>query len=235
MLKANSQKHKARKTMSDFLSKLKGIFIVQASADGNASVGTSAKTDVTAKYEITTTTTEIATPIGKVSDKFYEILFGAMEINNQPGFDYLEYKKSLQTLSKMPMDEATRYGSAYAAAQAMGVSSQALNDSAQFYLNLLKTEDSKFQDSVNIQRQKQIGSKEKAIIDFEATIKAKGEQIAKLTQEIAVHQQDMGKMKAEISEAVVKIETTLNDFHATFSDLINQIGQDIENMKKYLK
>jgi hypothetical protein len=45
----------------------------------------------------------------------------------------------------------------------------------------------------------------------------------------------MGKMKAEISEAVVKIETTLSDFHATFSDLINQIGQDIENMKKYLK
>jgi septal ring factor EnvC (AmiA/AmiB activator) len=135
----------------------------------------------------------------------------------------------------MPMDEATRYGSAFAAAQAMGVTTLQLNDSAQFYLNVLKTEDAKFQESVNIQRQKQIGSKEKAIIDLDATIKAKGEQIAKLTQEIAVHQDDMGKMKAEISEAVVKIETTLNDFHATYSDLTTQIGQDVENMKKYLK
>ncbi|MFY7912215.1 MAG: hypothetical protein ACOVO2_21800, partial [Emticicia sp.] len=210
--------------MSDFLSKLKGIFIVQTPSDGQTAEATPAKTDVNAKPAVTTTKTEVVTPAGKVSDKFYEILFGAMETNNQPGFDYLEYKKSLQTLAKMPMDEATRYSSAYAAAQAMGVSSQQLNDSAQFYLNVLKTEDSKFQESVNAQRQKQIGSKEKAIADLDATIKAKGEQIARLTQEIAAHQEDMGKMKAEISEAVVKIETTLSDFHATYSDLIGQIG-----------
>ncbi len=220
--------------MSDFLSKLKGIFIVQTPADGQAAEATSAKTDAT-KPATATTKTEVVMPTGKVSDKFYDILFEAMETNNQPGFDYLEYKKSLQTLAKMPMDEATRYSSAYAAAQAMGVSSQQLNDSAQFYLNVLKTEDSKFQESVNAQRQKQIGSKEKAITDLDATIKAKGEQIARLTQEIAAHQEDMGKMKAEISEAVVKIETTLSDFHATYSDLIGQIGQDVENMKKYLK
>lgn len=221
--------------MSDFLSKLKGIFIVQTPADGQTAEATSAKTDATTKPATATTKTEVVMPTGKVSDKFYDILFEAMETNNQPGFDYLEYKKSLQTLAKMPMDEATRYSSAYAAAQAMGVSSQQLNDSAQFYLNVLKTEDSKFQESVNAQRQKQIGSKEKAITDLDATIKAKGEQIARLTQEIAAHQEDMGKMKAEISEAVVKIETTLSDFHATYSDLIGQIGQDVENMKKYLK
>lgn len=217
--------------MSDFLSKLKGIFIVQAPSDGKSAEAT------VSKPVTTNNAVPVAAPIstGKPSDKFYEILFGAMETNNQPGFDYLEYKKSLQTLAKMPMDEATRYSSAYAAAQAMGVSSQALNDSAQFYLNVLKTEDSKFQESVSIQRQKQIGSKEKAITDLDATIKAKGEQIAKLTQEIAVHQEDMGKMKAEISEAVVKIETTLSDFQATYSDLTGQIGQDVENMKKYLK
>ncbi len=235
MLKAYCLKHKARKTMSDFLSKLKGIFIVQSPAEGQTAEATPAKTEATTKPVVTTPKAEVVTPTGKVSDKFYEILFGAMETNNQPGFDYLEYKKSLQTLAKMPIDEATRYSSAYAAAQAMGVSSQALNDSAQFYLNVLKTEDSKFQESVNAQRQKQIGSKEKAIADLDATIKAKGEQIAKLTQEIAAHQEDMGKMKAEISEAVVKIETTLSDFHATYSDLIGQIGQDVENMKKYLK
>lgn len=221
--------------MSDFLSKLKGIFIVQTATDGKATEATPVKTDGTVKPAETTPKVEVVVPTGKVSDKFYEILFGAMETNNQPGFDYLEYKKSLQTLSKMPMDEVTRYSSAYAAAQAMGVSSQALNDSAQFYLNVLKSEDAKFQESVNAQRQKQIGSKEKAITDLDATIKAKGEQIAKLTQEIAVHQEDMSKMKAEISEAVVKIETTLSDFHATYSDLIGQIGQDVENMKKYLK
>ncbi len=218
--------------MSDFLSKLKGIFVLQTTADGKVVESTTTTT------KTTTTTANVApvdTPSGKVSDKFYDILFGAMEANNQEGFDYLEYKKSLQTLAKLPMDEQTRYASAFAAAQAMGVTSSKLNESAQFYLNILKSEDSKFQESVNIQRQKQIGSKEKAITDLDAMMKAKGEQIAKLTQEIAASQEEMGKMKAEISEAVVKIETTLSDFHATYSDLTSQIGQDVEKMSKYLK
>jgi hypothetical protein len=123
--------------MSDFLSKLKGIFVVQTTADG--------KTVESAPKPATTTTNVVplapASVSGKVSDKFYDILFGAMEANNQEGFDYLEYKKSLQTLSKMPMDEQTRYASAFAAAQAMGITASKLNESAQFYLNILKSEE----------------------------------------------------------------------------------------------
>jgi len=222
--------------MSDFLKKLKGIFVVEAATEGQAADTTtqaSEKAETPASKPMPSVTP--AAPVGKASDKFYDILLGAMEANNQEGFDYLEYKKSLQTLAKMPMDEQTRYFSAFAAAQAMGVTPQKLTDSAAFYLKILASEDSKFQDSVNTQRQKQIGNKEKAIADMEATIKAKGEQIAKLTEEIQTHQSDMEKMKAEISDAVVKIETTLSDFHATFDELTTQINKDVENMNKYLK
>lgn len=223
--------------MSDFLKKLKGIFVVEAPTDGQAAENTEKAN--TAKPETSAgNTTPVPAPVapaGKASEKFYDILLGAMEANNQEGFDYLEYKKSLQTLAKMPMDEQTRYFSAFAAAQAMGVTPQKLTDSANFYLKVLASEDAKFQESVNVQRQKQIGNKEKAIADMDATIKAKTDQIAKLTQEIQAHQADMEKMKAEISDAVVKIETTLSDFHATFDELTTQINKDVENMGKYLK
>ena len=220
--------------MSDFLKKLKGIFVVEGATDGQTT-DSAAPTKPEEKSTSTTPSPSPVTPTGKASEKFYDILLGAMEANNQEGFDYLEYKKSLQTLAKMPMDEQTRYFSAFAAAQAMGITSQKLTESANFYLKVLASEDSKFQESVSVQRQKQIGNKEKAIADMDATIKAKGEQIAKLTQEIQTHQTDMEKMKAEISDAVVKIETTLSDFHATFDELTSQIGKDIENMNKYLK
>ena len=53
---------------------------------------------------------------GKVSSKFMEILFKAMEDNNLDGFDYLEFKQSLKSLEKMPMDEQTRFKSAFAMA-----------------------------------------------------------------------------------------------------------------------
>jgi hypothetical protein len=223
--------------MSDFLKKLKSVFVVESPADAQTTENTDKSNTAKSATSANSTTSHSTptAPAGKASEKFYDILLGAMEANNQEGFDYLEYKKSLQTLSKMPMDEQTRYFSAFAAAQAMGVTPQKLTDSANFYLKVLASEDSKFQESVNAQRQKQIGNKEKAIADMDATIKAKTDQIARLTQEIQAHQADMEKMKAEISDAVVKIETTLNDFHATFSELTAQINKDVENMGKYLK
>lgn len=222
--------------MSDFLKKLKGIFVVDVPSDGSAPASTtSAKPTTAPQAEKPVVQAPTVTPTGKVSDQFYDILLGAMEQNNQAGFDYLEYKKSLQTLAKMPMDEQTRYFSAFAAAQAMGVTSEKLVDSAQFYASVLKKEEEKFQLAHQAQRDKQIGGKEKAIADVDATIKAKTEQIARLTEEIKTHQTDMEKMKAEISEAVVKIETTQSDFQATYQDLVSQISTDVENMKKYLK
>ena len=82
--------------MSDFLSKLKGIFIVvQAPADGKTAEPNTKPATPSYYYAVPVASEPVS---GKVTDKFYDILFGAMEANNQEGFDYLEYKKSLQTL-----------------------------------------------------------------------------------------------------------------------------------------
>ncbi len=172
---------------------------------------------------------------GNVSEIFTDILLQSMERNNQAGFDYIEYKRSLQTLEKMPMDEKTRYFSAFAAAQSMGISQQQLINSAKFYLGILKTEEQQFQQATKGQREKQIGGKEKTIAALSKTIHEKGELIAKLTQEIQQHQTDMEAMTAEIREAVVKIETTMQDFHASFANLESQINGDISKMETYLK
>ena len=83
---------------------------------------------------------------GKVTSKFTNILFGAMEKNDQEGFDYLEFKQSLQNLAKMPMDEATRFKSAFAMAQTMGVTPDLLVKSAEFYIQVLDGEKNLFPD-----------------------------------------------------------------------------------------
>ena len=217
--------------MSDFLKKLKGVFVVD---DGSEPEEKTQPEAPTKKAPVAV----IANPSpvsGNVSEKFTEILLQSMERNNQEGFDYIEYKKSLQTLEKMPMDEKTRYFSAFAAAQSMGISQQKLIDSAKFYLGILKTEEQQFQNATKGQREKQIGGKEKAIASLEKTIQEKGELIAKLTEEIQQHQTDMDAMKSEIQEAVVKIDTTMQDFHASFTNLESQINGDISKMQTYLK
>lgn len=171
---------------------------------------------------------------GKVSSKFTEVLLGSMEKADLEGFDYLEYKKSLQSLAKMPMDEATRYKSAYAMAQTMGVSPDKLVQTAQHYINTLHKEEQKFEQALQAQKEKQIGSKLQQYKQLEQLVAKKAEQIKLLTQEIEQHQGQMEATKSEVSDASVKIETTKNNFIASYNMLVAKIQEDIDKMKQYL-
>lgn len=172
---------------------------------------------------------------GKVTNKFVEILFGAVEKNNLDGYDYLEYKQSLKALSKMPMDEEMRYQSAFAAAKPLGATPQKLVESAGHYLNVLKQEESKFSQALVQQKSKQIGDRETRLKQLDSIIVQKQKQIEQLNKEIEEHQQHKEKMKNEISSSSIKVETTKNNFIASYNKIVGQIQSDINNMKKYLK
>ncbi|MEN0051263.1 MAG: hypothetical protein AAF806_29635, partial [Bacteroidota bacterium] len=116
------------------LKNLKSLFIVEeeeASKDNASKVTSSKPKPQTIPNDAPVIQESQEGKKGKVSSKFTEVLLGSMEKADLEGFDYLEYKKSLQSLAKMPMDEATRYKSAYAMAQTMGVSPDKLVQTAQ--------------------------------------------------------------------------------------------------------
>ena len=100
---------------------------------------------------------------GTANQRFTEILLTALEQNNQEGFDYFEYRESLKSLSKMPLDERTKYQSAYAMAQTMGATPEKLKTSAGHYIQVLKNELSKFEDAHSQQRARLIGDRENRI------------------------------------------------------------------------
>ena len=172
---------------------------------------------------------------GKITTKFMEILLAAMDKKNLDGFDYLEFKQSLKSLEKMPMDEATRYQSAFAMAKTMGATPAHLVKTADHYINVLKHEEKKFGQALVAQRKKQVGGRETQIQQLETGIRQKAEHIKKLTAEIEKDQKTLAQIKSEISGAVVKVETTKNNFVASFNSLVAQIQKDIDNMQKYLK
>ncbi len=183
----------------------------------------------------TANTTESAGAAGQVTDKFMSILLAAMDKNNLDGFDYLEFKQALKNLENMPMDEKTRYQSAFAMAKTMKVTPEHLVKTADHYVAILQQEDQKFGQALAAQRSKQIGGREQQMADLEKGIKAKAEQIQRLTKEIEADQKTLATIKEEISGAVVKVETTKNNFVASFNSLVAHIQKDIDNMKKYLK
>ena len=171
---------------------------------------------------------------GKINMKFTEVLFAAMERENQEGFDYLEFKQSLQSLAQMPMDEATRYQSALAMAKTLGAAPANLLQSAGHYLNVLKLEENKFQEALTKQKEERIGQMSKEKGSLEAAVNEKAEAIKKLTLEIEAHRKKLDQLKTEILEATQKVESTKNDFIASYNSLVSQIQLDIDNMKKHL-
>ncbi len=170
-----------------------------------------------------------------MTDKFSEILLGALEKNNQSGFDYFEFRQALRNLAKMPMDEQTRFQSAYAMAQTMGATPAGLVESANYYLKVLSTEQLHFNEAHQQQRTKLIGNREEEVKNIEATMQQKAEQIKQLTQQIEEHGQRAEQIRKELQDTTVKIENTKADFEATFHSVVGQMQSDIEKMQQYLK
>ena len=172
---------------------------------------------------------------GSVDVKIVEKLLQAIEKNNLEGFDYLEYKKSLQALAKMPMDEATKYRSAFATASTMGVTLDKLLETIRFYLGVLEKENDEFVSTFKNHFATKISGKEQEMAQFENIIKEKSERIKQLTEEISKHQQQISDLKIKLDEDKGKINKTQNDFKISYEHLKSQFEEDVIKMQKYLK
>jgi hypothetical protein len=219
--------------MSEFLKKFKSVFIVEEPEKAKPAAQEPAAANAT-PAQSAPPPPAIVQGSGNVSDRFIEILAAALEQNNQPGFDYFEFRQSLANLAKMSLDEKTRYQSAYAMAQTMGATSAKLTESAQFYLNILQGELSKFNEAHAQQRTKLIGNREEEIKSLEAGIQEKTNQIAELTRQIEEHRKQSEQIRTEISASTVKIEGTKADFDATMASVVSQLQDDIQKIKQYL-
>jgi len=221
--------------MSDFLKKFKSVFIVDDGTTTPSSEEQQPQTqpqNAAPKQQVQQPVSSVA---GSVNNKFVEILAAALEKNNQEGFDYFEFRQSLINLAKMPLDEATRYQSAYAMAQTMGVTPVKLIESAKFYLNVLSNEQSKFGEAHTQQRAKLIGNREEELKNLDAMMQQKAEQIKQLTLQIEEHRKQSETMRNEINESTIKIENTKADFETTFNSVYAQIEQDMGKIQQYLK
>jgi hypothetical protein len=168
------------------------------------------------------------------SSPFVDVLLGAIDRHNLEGFDYLEFKRSLQSLSDLSQDEATRFKSAFAVMQTMGISKEKLLQTAQHYLGVLKQEEQKFEQALIQQKERQVTSKVKQAEAIEQTIYQKVQQIKQLTAEVEANQAQIAQLKIELDEANQKIVHTKNEFTAAHYALVTQIEADMQKIKQYL-
>ena len=172
--------------------------------------------------------------VGKVQDKFLEVLFGALSSSNHEGFDYMEFKDFLRSLANVPMDDSTRIKSAFATAQTMGATKEKIITSAREYLKLLSNEQTKFQEALVGQKERNLTGKQNEIKQLEQTIKSKESEIEKLKSDLVAHRSQIGVLEKDINAASEKLAQTANDFEATYQALVGQIQGDVKNIESHL-
>ena len=218
--------------------KIKALFVHEDKTDKDKnvvqvkeSISTSESTSDDSSNRVSFT----PSPGSKPDEKFVDLLFKAIENNNIEGFDYLEYKQSLQSLEKMDMDEATRFKSAFAMAKTMGATPEKLIKAAGFYVTVLEQENKKFTNAVSNQMNTQVKGRETAVLELQNSIKLKNAKIEELKKEIEASNKELEIVKSEISGAAEKVKQTEANFQYAYKTVLKQIVEDMEKMKNYLK
>ncbi|MBK8081790.1 MAG: hypothetical protein IPK25_16855 [Saprospiraceae bacterium] len=216
--------------------KIKSLFIEE---DPNAMVN---EEETITSPQVSQQTTNVQPPnmnppvsADQVDQKFIDVLMKAIEQNNKEGMDYLEFKNSLQSLSKLAMDEATRFKSAFIMGKTMGLSKDILLQSVQHYLTIVNNEEKKFKEALQKQKTTQIQDKENQLTSVNNAIAEKEKQILKLKEEIDQHRDNLDKISAEINEAVVRIDNTNVQFLSAHKLISQQMMDDIQKIKDYIE
>ncbi|NNE30504.1 MAG: hypothetical protein HKN16_12770 [Saprospiraceae bacterium] len=169
-----------------------------------------------------------------LDSKSVDFLTKALAKSNLPGFDYLEFKQALTSLSAMNMDESTAVKSAFATAKTMGLTKTKLVDTARHYKKILDKEKEQFSSAMENQVSKKIDGKKKEVTKLKKQIEAHQAKIKELEGQIKKYQTTIDNADAEIQDSKNRIEETRDNFEHTHQSILNQIEKDIENFNKYL-
>ena len=166
--------------------------------------------------------------------KSVTFLLKAIEENNLPGFDYLEFKMALNGLKEMDMDDTTAVKSAFTTGKTVGLTKSKLITTAEHYRKVLMQEKTQFDTALKNQMDQRVHGKKEQKEKLNHKIKAYRDKIAELEAEIMKYQDKLNNADNEINAAKAKIEETRDKFENTFTDFVGQIDRDINMLKEIL-
>lgn len=169
--------------------------------------------------------------------KSAQYIIKALETNNKQGFDYLEYKQSVDALATMglQMGEDLRYQSAFATATTMGLTKAKLIETANFYKSVVSNEKAQFDKALQREATSKLQAKQNEIENLKQVIAQKEAQIAKLQQDIVQHKEQLKQSEDTIASANDKIDAAQKNFDRTHTAILEEIDRDLQKINLYIK
>lgn len=158
--------------------------------------------------------------------KSVSFLIRALESNNIEGFDYLEFKQSLETLKNMDMDDDIAIKSAFATASTMGLNKKKLLDSATFYQKVLSAEKEKFDQAHQKQLKHHVEGKKDKITKLRDKINEINTRIKELEEKVSSYEDVIDKAQTDIEQAQERIDARKKGFEEAFDAMKEEIAND---------
>lgn len=169
-----------------------------------------------------------------LDERSMESLVGALERENLPGFDYLEFKQALERLQAMDMAEETAFKSAFATASTMGLTKDKLLKTAAHYKKVLDKEQKSFESALQKQIKAKVDGKRKEV----ETLRKKLQEYEAKIAELQRLKESATKTIAEADDTIKMAQDSINEVHqkfeATLKALHNQIDKDITDIERFL-
>lgn len=169
-----------------------------------------------------------------LDDKSCKSLTEALLRNNLKGFDYLEFRASLRALSNLNMDAAQIFQSAFATASVIGLTKEHLISSAEHYKNVLQKEKNAFDTALQNQVNQHIVSKNNEIVQLKQQTAIFKQQIEELEAKILQNEAAIKLKSEQIKDSDAKINSTKQNFEKTLLAIDNEINRDIDFINLYL-
>ena len=166
--------------------------------------------------------------------KSIDFLENAIVKQSQPGFDYLKFKQSVNQLGSLNLDTTTSLKSAFATASTMGVTKDALIQSARHYLTILGNEKKQFDQALNNQVQQRIASRKEELQKLQQQIEDHKKEISRLEKQIVEFQQKIVRSDEEVNDAKNSIDQTKGKFETTYQQFVSAIERDMTAIQQHL-
>ena len=191
------------------------------------------ETEPTESISVSTTlsTPSAAQPV--LDKDIYAQLIRVLSENNVDGYDYFEFRGSLENMRSVIPAEGDRFKAAFAAVSSI-VSIDKIISSADFYLSKLAEKKAEFDKYVQQVTDAKVTDKEAEAAKIKEMIVAKTKEITLLNEEIN-KLQEVSRIKQNDAVAErAKIETVKNNFNATSNKVVTDIEADKNKISSYL-
>lgn len=170
----------------------------------------------------------------EIDERSAAFLAKAIAENDLPGFDYLEFKKSMTALKEMNMDEVTALKSSFKTAEIAGLSKEKLLGAAAHYLKVLDKEKVQFSEAMKNQYSLKVDKKKERIDFLKGGVADGQERISKIQAKIIELQQELESSQEELEKAQTSLQDTQDKFMNAYKSIQEKINQDISNFKELL-